>query len=49
VLRTPEMQRLTQQVGLEPAPGSSDDMKKYQRDEIQKWKNLVDMTGVKID
>lgn len=49
ILRTPEMQRLANQVGLETASGSAEDMKKYQRSEIQKWKNLVDMTGVKID
>lgn len=48
-LRTPEMQRLVHQVGMVPVPGSPEDMKKYQRAEIQKWKNLVDMTGVKID
>ena len=49
VMRTPEMQRLAGQVGLEPAPGSAEDFKKYQRLEIQKWKSLVDMTGVKIE
>jgi tripartite-type tricarboxylate transporter receptor subunit TctC len=48
-LRTPEMQRLLNQIGLEPAPGSPEDMKKYQRAEIQKWKSLVEMTGVRID
>ncbi len=49
VLRTPEMQRLAKQVGLEPAPGSAEDFKAYQRQEIRKWKDLVDMTGVKIE
>ena len=49
ILRTPEMQRLANQVGLEPSSGSAEEMKKYQRSEIQKWKSLVDMTGVKID
>lgn len=49
ILRTPEMQRLAHQVGLELASGSAEEMKKYQRSEIQKWKSLVDMTGVKID
>lgn len=49
VLRTPEMQRLARQVGLEPAPGSAEDFKAYQRQEIRKWKDLVDMTGVKIE
>ncbi len=49
ILRTPEMQRLAQQIGLELGSGSAEEMKKYQRSEIQKWKNLVDMTGVKID
>ena len=49
ILRTPEMQRLADQVGLELGTGSAEDMKKYQRAEIRKWKSLVDMTGVKID
>ncbi|WP_159917629.1 tripartite tricarboxylate transporter substrate binding protein [Pantoea sp. 18069] len=49
ILRTPDMQRLAHQVGLELGSGSAEEMKKYQRAEIQKWKNLVDMTGVKID
>lgn len=49
ILRTPEMQRLAQQVGLETGAGAAEEMKKYQRAEILKWKSLVEMTGVKID
>lgn len=49
ILRTPEMQRLALQVGLEPGAGTAEEMKKYQRSEILKWKSLVEMTGVKID
>ncbi len=49
VMRTPEMQTLARQVGLEPSPMTPQDFKKYQRDEIGNWRNLVNLTGVKID
>ena len=49
ILRSPEMQQVVQQVGLELSPMSAEEMKQYQRAEIRKWKELVDMTGIRID
>ena len=49
ILYTPEMQGLARQAGLEVSPESASEMKKYQQSEIQNWKNLVEMTGVRIE
>lgn len=49
ILATPEMKTLAKQVGLEPATGTAKEMRQYQQAEIRNWRNLVDMTGVRID
>jgi len=48
-LKTPEMQQLAHQVGARLFPMSWHDMKQYQRDEIRKWKSLVEMTGIRLE
>ncbi|MCY1515657.1 hypothetical protein D9M68_502530 [compost metagenome] len=49
VLATPELRQLATQIGMAPAAGSPADLKAYQEDEVKNWRNLVAMTGVRID
>lgn len=49
VLNSPELRQLSAQIGMTPAGGSPADLKTYQDEEVKNWRNLVDMTGVRID
>ncbi|OWT56789.1 Bug family tripartite tricarboxylate transporter substrate binding protein [Candidimonas nitroreducens] len=48
-LKTPAVQSLAKQVGLQIATESPAELGKYQISEIQNWKHMVAITGVKID
>lgn len=49
VLETAELRQLSAQIGMTPAGGSAAALKTYQENEVQNWRKLVDMTGVRID
>ncbi len=49
VLDTADLRQLSAQIGMTPAAGSPGDLKTYQESEVKNWRNLVDMTGVRID
>lgn len=48
-VRGPEMKKMGEEVGLELVNVTPAEFKAFQKGEVAKWKNLVELTGVKLD
>ena len=49
ILHAPEMQERFFQMGVEPAPGTSQQLSDFVRSEIAKWGKVVGDVGIKAD
>lgn len=49
VLKSEKIKQISAQIGMAPAGGTDKDLKDYQQSEIEKWHELVDLSGVTIN
>lgn len=49
VLKTPEVAKLAERISMSVAGGTPEDLAKYQKSEIDNWRELVQLTGVRIN
>jgi tripartite-type tricarboxylate transporter receptor subunit TctC len=49
LLKTDAIKRTLAQISLKPAGGTSEAFGKYQASETEKWRKLVDLTGIRIN
>ncbi len=49
LLETPELLGIAEQIDMQVAGGSPSDLRDYQAKEIDNWRNLVELTGVRIN
>lgn len=49
VLKTPELAGLAEQISMTIAGGSPADLAKYHQSEVDNWRSLVELTGVRIN
>lgn len=49
ILKSPEASKKLSDIGLEPSPGTAEELSAYQRTEITKWAKVVKDSGAKAD
>lgn len=49
LLETEEVLRTAEQISLEPVGGTPEDLAKYHVAEVEKWRDLIEMTGIRIN
>jgi tripartite-type tricarboxylate transporter receptor subunit TctC len=47
VLKSPDVQAQMVQMGLEPAPGEREDVRASMRNDVEYWKRVIQITGIK--